>query len=127
MNGRALKKPHRSFGLSDFLWRWAAALLLVFATYNPSGRSYVHWVRSAFSGDGLEALHYFVGVVLVAGWATFIIATQRSLGALGTFIGAALLGTGIWLLVDLGSCTRNPPAASPGWRCSRSERCLRSA
>ena len=102
MNERSIKKPHRSFGLSDFLWRWAAALILVFASYNPSGKSYVHWVKASFGGEGLEALHYFVGVILIAGWATFIIATERSLGALGSIIGAALLGTGIWLLVDVG-------------------------
>jgi hypothetical protein len=102
MNEVSSRKPHRSFGLTDFLWRWAAALVLVFATYNPSGKSYVHWVKSSFSGDGLEALHYFVGVVLIAGWTTFIIATERSLGALGSIIGAALLGTGIWLMVDVG-------------------------
>jgi len=102
MKDRSVKKPHRSFGFVDFLWRWVLALLLVFATYNPSGKSYVHWVKAALSGEGLEALHYFIGVVLLAGWATFVIATERSLGALGSILGAALLGTGIWLLVDLG-------------------------
>jgi hypothetical protein len=102
MNDTSIKKPHRSFGFVDFLWRWILALLLVFASYNPSGKSYVHWVKAAFGGEGLEALHYFVGVVLLAGWAAFIIATERSLGALGSILGAALLGTGIWLLVDLG-------------------------
>ena len=102
MNEKTIKKPHRSFGLVDFLWRWAAALVLVFATYNPSGKSYVHWVKASFGGEGLDALHYFIGVILIACWAVFIIATERSLGALGSIIGAALLGTGIWLLVDVG-------------------------
>lgn len=102
MNDTALKKPHRSFGFVDFLWRWIAALALVFATYNPSGKSYFHWVKASFSGEGLEALHYFVAVVLIAVWTVFIIATERSLGFLGSVIGAAVLGTGIWLLVDLG-------------------------
>ena len=102
MNEQTAKKPHRSFGIVDFLWRWAAALALVFATYNPSGKSYIHWVKASFSGEGLEALHYFVGVILIAVWATFIIATERSLGTLGSIIGAALLGTGIWLLIDMG-------------------------
>jgi uncharacterized membrane protein len=102
MNEKAIKKPHRSFGFIDFLWRWAAALALVFATYNPSGKSYFHWVKAAFSGEGLDPLHYFIGVILLAGWTIFVIATERSLGALGSMIGAALIGTGIWLLVDLG-------------------------
>lgn len=102
MNDRKSRKPHRSFGLVDFLWRWAAGLALVFATYNPSGTSYFHWVKNALGAEGLEPLHYFLGVILLAGWTIFIIATERSLGALGSIIGAALLGTGIWLLVDIG-------------------------
>jgi hypothetical protein len=102
MNDRKTGKPHRSFGFIDFLWRWAAALVLVFASYNPSGRSYFHWAKAALGGAGPEPVHYFVGVVLVAGWTIFIIATERSLGALGSIIGAALIGTGIWLLVDIG-------------------------
>lgn len=102
MNGKKSDKPHRSFGFIDFLWRWAAALALVLATYNPAGQSYFHWAKAAFGGTGLEPVHYFVGVVLVAGWTIFIIATERSLGALGSIIGAALVGTGIWLLVDIG-------------------------
>jgi len=102
MNGKKSGKPHRSFGIIDFLSRWAAALALVFASYNPSGKSYFHWAKAAFGGAGLEPVHYFVGVILVAGWTIFIIATERSLGALGSIIGAALVGTGIWLLVDIG-------------------------
>ena len=102
MNDRASRKPHRSFGIVDFIWRWAAALLLVFATYNPAGYSWFHWAKSAFEGDGLGPAHYFLGVILVAGWTVFLIATERSLGALGSIIGAAVIGTGIWLLVDVG-------------------------
>lgn len=97
-----MKKTHRSFGFIDFLWRWAAALALVFATYNPSGKSWFHWVKAAFGGDGLGPEHYFAAAILLAAWAVFVIATQRSLGALGTAIGAAVLATGIWLLVDVG-------------------------
>jgi hypothetical protein len=102
MNDRASRKPHTSFGIVDFIWRWAAGLALVFATWNPSGYSWFHWARAAFEGEGLRAQHYFLGVLLVAGWAIFLIATERSLGALGSIIGAAIIGTGIWLLVDLG-------------------------
>jgi len=102
MNGKAENKPHRSFGISDFLWRWAGAIVLVFASYNPSGWSWFHWAKGAFEGEGLGPLHYFTGVILVAGWTVFIISTQRSLGLLGSLIGAALIGTGIWLLVDVG-------------------------
>ncbi len=48
-------KPHRSFGAADFLWRLVAALALVLVTFNPSGHSYIHWIKDAFSGEGLPA------------------------------------------------------------------------
>lgn len=102
MNHRVSAKPHRSFGLSDFLWRWLGAIVLVFTTYNPSGVSWIHWASASFDGDGLGPLHYFTGIILLAGWTVFLIATQRSLGLLGSVIGAALIGTGIWLLVNVG-------------------------
>lgn len=97
-------KPHRSFGVLDFAWRWALAIVLVFATFNPSGHSYYHWIAEAFSaeGSGLGALHYFLGVVLITGWTIYLVATQGSLGTAGIVILAALIGTGIWLLVDVG-------------------------
>ena len=114
MNDHHPGKPHRSFGFMDFLWRWLAGLALVFATYNPSGWSYFHWVKADFGGDGLGPLHYFIGVILIAGWTIFVIATERSLGALGSVIGAALIGTGIWLLVDLGVLHAGS-ASTIGW------------
>lgn len=102
MNDKTVVKTHRSFGFADFMWRWLFALLLVFASYNPSGWSWFHWAQSAFNGEGLGPVHYFTGVILVAGWTVLLIATQRSLGMLGCIIGAAVIGTGIWLLVDIG-------------------------
>lgn len=102
MDDKTVVKTHKSFGFMDFLLRWALALVLVLASYNPSGWSWFHWAQSAFSGEGLGPIHYFTGVILVAGWTVYIIATQRSLGMLGSIIGAAIIGTGIWLLVDVG-------------------------
>jgi hypothetical protein len=93
---------HDSFGFLAFLWRWAAATALVLISFNPSGHSWFHWVHAAFSADGLGAVHYFTGVLLLAAWAVFLIATQRSLGTLGIVILIALVGTGLWLLVDIG-------------------------
>jgi len=98
----AMFKPHKSFGMLDFLWRWAAALLLVFATYNPSGYSFIHWLMASFGEQDLGALHFLVGVILLAGWATYLVATGNSLGTLGTVLGAALIGGCIWLLADVG-------------------------
>lgn len=94
--------PFKPFGASDFLWRWIAALVLVLITFNPSGYSYVHWLKEAFTTDGADAIHYFIGVVLLIGWSVFVIATANSLGIIGTVLGVALIGTGFWLLADFG-------------------------
>lgn len=102
MNETTVVKTHQSFGFKDFFWRWGLSLFLVLATFNPAGLSWTHWARNAFDGDGLGPVHYFTGVILLAGWTLFIIATHRSLGMLGTIIGTAVIATGIWLLVDLG-------------------------
>lgn len=102
MSDSTADQAHKSFGFVDFLWRLIAAVVLVFVTFNPSGYSFLHWAKVAFIGGGLDAIHFFVGVVLTVGWTIFIIATSRSLGTLGTVLSVALIGTGIWLLADLG-------------------------
>ena len=82
------------------LVRFVVAVVLVFATYNPEGYSYFHWVR-----DGLqEAMPFklFAGVVLLIGWTIFLRATLRSLGPFGLLLALAFFGTLIWLIVDYG-------------------------
>jgi len=107
MANSSVLKPHASFGFLDFVWRLLAALVLVMATYNPTGHSYVHWVQRALTGEGLLAAHFFVGVLLLVGWTIFLVATRRSLGTLGTVLGAALIGTGVWLLSQIGLIQAN--------------------
>ncbi len=94
----------RDFTLFSYLWRFAATLILVLATYNPTGYSYFEWVRAAIndpSGD-FGALHVFVGVLLVIGWTILLVATRSSLGTLGVVLGAALMAALVWLLIDFG-------------------------
>ena len=85
--------------IPGFLLRLAASTLLVFATYNPSGSSYVHWVRGA--GGGPLPLKVLAGLALAAGWVFCVKATLRSLGHIGTALAAAFFGVLIWLFVDL--------------------------
>jgi hypothetical protein len=85
---------------SGILIRFLAAMVLVFATYNPDGYSYVHWVQDGYQ-DGVP-LKLFAGVVLLIGWTVFIRATLRSLGAFGLFLAFAFFGTLIWLIVYYG-------------------------
>ena len=85
--------------VGGFLLRLLAAGLLVFATYNPAGFSYVHWVRQA--GGGPLPLKVLAGIFLAAGWLFCVRSTLRSLGHIGTALAAGFFGVLIWLFVDL--------------------------
>lgn len=91
-----------SFGLGEFAIRVIGSLLMVLATWNPSGYSFVDWLFDAWSADALDAIHAFVGVVLLIGWVILVRATFNSLGMLGLVLGAMLLAVTVWLLFDLG-------------------------
>ena len=50
-----------------------ASLVLFFATYNPNGWSYAHWLKNAFSNSGLGPEHLVAGIVILIGWVILII------------------------------------------------------
>ena len=89
-----------SFGIQGFVIRWIMAMFLVLATFNPSGYSYFHWITELDDGDWV--LKLLIGVVLVILYATFGLATQRSLGRIGIAAWLLFFATVTWLLVDLG-------------------------
>lgn len=84
---------------SGIALRFVFALLLVLLTYNPSGWSYVHWIR-----DHFELTPYVVGagLLLLIGWGIYVKATLNSLGFIGIVASAAVLGTLLWLLIYWG-------------------------
>jgi hypothetical protein len=88
------------FNAASVAIRFAVALVLVFATYNPSGWSYVHWAIQPL--PEFSPLKGLVGVVLVIGYTMFVRATGRSLGLLGVLLTAAFFGLLVWLIVDVG-------------------------
>lgn len=90
------------FSLADFGIRLLGATGLVLATYNPSGYSYVAWIRDAWQDGSIGPVHYFFAVVLLIGWIILLRATFNSLGILGLILGTALLATLVWMLVDFG-------------------------
>ena len=96
------RRTSAEFNWAGFFIRLAATLVLVLATYNPSGWSYVHWVRDAFANSGLGPEHFVVGVVVLIGWVILLTATQRSMGTLGLILEALLFGGIVWLLIDFG-------------------------
>ncbi len=97
-----LIKTRKPFGPMDFVWRWLIAIVLVLASYNPSGFSFVHWLLKNLGEQDLGALHFVVGIILLAGWTAYLVATGRSLGTIGTVLGAALIAGCIWLMAELG-------------------------
>jgi hypothetical protein len=87
---------------TGFLWRWLAAAVLVFATFNPTGWSYAHWALGsgeAFGAGGVP-LKILVGLLLLGGFAVYFRATWLSLGLLGIALIVAVFGVFAWLLVD---------------------------
>jgi hypothetical protein len=90
----------RLFSYSSFFVRWAVALFLVLATYNPSGYSYAHWLLQ-FTVD-LWAFKALAGLLLVVVYLLFGLATLRSLGWPGIAIATALSGALTWAFADLG-------------------------
>jgi hypothetical protein len=114
------------FTVLSFLWRWIAALLLVLATFNPTGRSVYHWTAEAVSNSTFGPLNLLVIALLLAGWAVFWIATWRALNTLGVALAGLILGAIIWLLIDVGwirtdsvSRGRTSPAGYPARSASR--------
>lgn len=88
----------KRFTFSSFLIRLAAAMVLVFATYNPSGYSWHHHFMA--TPDKLDPLLILAGLLLLTGWIIYLRATLRSLGLIGTTLVTALFAVLVWLLVD---------------------------
>jgi hypothetical protein len=83
---------------AGYLVRFVGAIVVVFATYNPEGKSYFHWVRDNLNNIG--PLMVFAGVILLIGWTVLLRATFRSLGAFGLILAFGFFGTLLWLLID---------------------------
>jgi hypothetical protein len=93
------------FTAISLLLRWLFALFGVFATYNPSGYSYYHWLQhplppAAPAPTGLFALRVLAGVALLIFYAVYLRATVRSLGPIGIGLTTALFGAVAWLLAQ---------------------------
>ncbi len=96
------------FNALSFLLRWVFALVLVFASYNPSGYSYYHWVGAGLQ-DMLPA-KIFLGVVLLIGWVIYFRAAWNSLGVIGLILASAFFGTLIWMIISWGVIPADSPA-----------------
>jgi hypothetical protein len=88
----------RRLTLGGFLARFAFALLVTGATYNPTGSSYWAWVKR--TGFEWSPPTVFVGVVLLIGWVICLRATLRSIGGLALLLANAFLAALFWLLAS---------------------------
>lgn len=86
--------------------RALAALVLVFATYNPEGVSFYHWALAPLidgtTTAGPLSVKFLAGIALVAGWVVFLTATRRSIGIGGSVLVLAISGALVWILLDFG-------------------------
>lgn len=102
----AERGAREGIGWGGFALRFALALALVYATYNPWGTSYVHWILGAWqpahesSWFSSPALKFVIGTVLAIAWVVYATAARRSLGGVGIFLVIALCAGVIWLLVE---------------------------
>ena len=90
------------------LVRLVGALAVVLLTYNPTGYSFYHWTLRDFAN--ITAVKAFAGALLLVGWVICIRTALVSLGAIGLFLSALVLGTLIWVLTDYGILNPDRPS-----------------
>lgn len=90
---------YRRFDFWAFLIRLFAALFIVFSTYNPSGFSYYHWVIDTWPRDWLLQVPIVPAYVIV--YTLLLRATFKGLRPVGIILTIALMGTILWLLIDM--------------------------
>jgi len=88
----------RPFGAIGVVARVLLALFLVFATYNPSGRSYYDW--AILEGPILPRL--IVGLILMGAYISLLYAVWEVIGFSGMFVVALICLTIAWWLDETG-------------------------
>jgi hypothetical protein len=80
--------------------RITLAIVLVLATYNPSGYSLYHWLAVEPFAVGPGQVLAFV--ILLIGWVACLRTALVSLGWFGMGLGVAVFAAVVWLLIDYG-------------------------
>ena len=86
--------------LKKILIRWAAALILVLITYNPTSFNFVNWARANY--DVQLSVVILLGLVLFVAYAVFVRATLQSIGKIGIGLVVAVIAVLLWVLYDKG-------------------------
>ena len=84
--------------IGGFLARFACALLVVGATYNPTPYSFYAWARR--TGFEWQPPTAFAGVVLLIGWFICVRLAVRSYSGFGLLLANAFLAALFWLMAS---------------------------
>jgi len=94
--------------------RMLVAAIVVFASYNPTGKSIFHWVQGHLDGDFPDAWVVLGAIVAILINVVLLIAAWKALGKLGTIIVLILFAALVYLSLQEGwASTGN--AASLQW------------
>jgi Family of unknown function (DUF6524) len=80
-----IKGNASTFGLGGITARMLLSLFIVFGTYNPSGRSFYHWLFA----DGPITPRLLIGVVIVGTYVSLLYATWEVIGFFGMLLAVA--------------------------------------
>lgn len=83
---------------SGALVRIALALVLVYATFNPTGYSLFHWITAA--PVAVTPGKVLAVIALAIGWLIGLRTAFIAMGRLGLALGVALFAVLVWFLVD---------------------------
>ena len=86
--------------IGGFAWRIGFAMLLVLATFNPSGHSYFHWVAGDF--PRVTPPQAVLGIALLVLWIFLWRSMMQAIGTLGLVLMAAFTAALVWLFVSWG-------------------------
>ena len=89
-----------SISITGFAWRIVFALALVFATFNPSGFSYFHWVSGTF--PSFTPAQVVLGIALLILWIFLWRSMMQAIGKIGLVLMAAFTAALVWLFVSWG-------------------------
>ena len=93
-----IKGNASAFGLGGITARMLLSLFIVFGTYNPSGRSFYHWLFA----DGPITPRLLIGVVLVGTYVSLLYATWEVIGFMGMLLVVAFC-VAATLMLDQGN------------------------
>jgi hypothetical protein len=86
--------------MSRFVFLWLIAFVVLAAIYNPTQYNFYDWAQQNYEAQ--KALVIGIGVMLLLVFLAFIVGTIRTMGWLGIFLLAVILGLLGYILVTNG-------------------------